>query len=65
LKSQRLFQLLLSDEQNTSAIVINAVKELIKIKRNLFTQLDEKTVYLYLDELVYKMATTDLDDVGM
>lgn len=65
MKSQRLFQLLLSDEQNTSAIVINAVKELIKIKRNLFTQLDEKTVYLYLDELVYKMATTDLDDVGM
>ena len=65
MKSQRLFQLLLSDEQNTSAIVINAVKELIKIKRNLLTQLDEKTVYLYLDELVYKMATTDLDDVGM
>ena len=65
MKSQRLFQLLLADEQNTAAIVINAVKELIKIKRNLFTQLDEKTVYLYLDELVYKMATTDLDDAGM
>ena len=65
IKSQRLFQLLLNDEQYTAAIVIQSVKELFKIKRNLIRQLDEKTVYLYLDELIYKMATTETTEAGL
>ena len=57
--------MLLNDEQYTSSIVLNAVKEILKIKRNLIKQLDEKTIYLYLDELIYKMATTEVSEAGL
>ena len=65
LKSQRLFQLFLNDEQNTSAIVMNTIKELFKIKSDLINKLGEKHLFLILDEILYKMATSDLKEVGM
>ena len=65
LKSQRLFQLLLNDEQYSSSIVMNAVKDIFKTKRNLIKQFDEKTIYLYLDELIYKMATVEISEAGL
>ena len=64
LKSQRLAQLLLSDEHNTSAAVMLAIKDIIQIKRNLITQLDEKTLHLILDEIVYKLAMSEMNEVG-
>ena len=44
---------------------MNTVKEIFKIKRNLIRQLDEKTVFLYLDELIYKMATNETTEAGL
>lgn len=64
LKSQRLAQLLLSDEHNTSAAVMLAIKEIIQIRRNLITQLDEKTLHYILDEIVYKLAMSEINEVG-
>ncbi len=65
MRSQRLFQLFLNDEQNTSAIVMNTIKELLKIKSDLINKLGEKHLILILDEILYKMATSDLKEVGM
>ena len=65
LKSPRLFQLLLNDDQNTSAIIMNAIRDIIKCKRNLLDQIDEKTLYSFLDELIYKMATCELIETGL
>jgi hypothetical protein len=65
LRSQRLFQLFLNDEQNTSAIVMNTIKELLKIKSDLINKLGEKHLIVILDEILYKMATSDLKEVGM
>ncbi len=60
-----MFQLLLNDEQNTSVCVMNAYKDIFKIKRNLLTQFDEKSLNLLLDEIIYKMATSELVEVGL
>ncbi len=65
MRSQRLFQLFLNDEQNTSAIVMNTIKELLKIKSDLINKLGEKHLIVILDEILYKMATSDLKEVGM
>lgn len=65
LKSQRLFNLLLNDEQYTSAIMLNTYNSLININKSLLSQLDEKSLNLLLDEIVYKMATCELADCGM
>ena len=65
MRSQRLFQLFLNDEQNTSAIVMNTIKDLFKIKSDLINKLGEKNLILILDEILYKMATSDLKEVGM
>ncbi len=65
MKSQRLFQLLLNDEQNTSISVMNSYKDIFKLKRNLLSQFDEKSLNLLLDEIIYKMATSELAEVGL
>ena len=65
MKSQRLFQLFLSDEQNTSMIVMYAYRDLFKIKSDLINKLDEKGLFLILDEIIYKMATSELKEVGL
>ena len=65
INSQRLFQLLLTDEQNTSAIVMNTLKSIFMIKRSNITKMPEKTVNLFLDEIIYKMATSELRDAGL
>lgn len=60
-----MFQLFLNDEQNTSAIVMYTLKELFKIKSDLISKLDEKSLFLILDEIMYKMATSELKEVGL
>ncbi len=65
MRSQRLFQLFLNDEQNTSSIVMNTLKDIFKIKSDLISKLGEKTLFLILDEIMYKMATSDLKEVGL
>ena len=65
MRSQRLFQLFLNDEQNTSSIVMNTLKDIFKIKLDLISKLGEKTLFLILDEIMYKMATSDLKEVGL
>lgn len=65
LNSQRLFQLLLTDEQNTSTIVMSTLKSIFMVKRSLISKLPEKTVHLFLDEIIYKMATAELKEAGV
>ena len=65
LKSQRLFQLLLTDEQNTSTVIINNLRDLIVIKRDLMNQMGDKSLFLIIDEIIYKMATSELKEVGL
>ncbi len=65
LKSQRLSQLLVSDEQNTSAMVMTAIKEIFQAKKKLISQLDEKTIHLFLDEAMYKLVISDINKVGL
>jgi len=44
---------------------MNTIKELLKIKSDLINKLGEKHLILILDEILYKMATSDLKEVGM
>jgi hypothetical protein len=64
LKSERLLQLLLNDEQFTSAIVMNVYREVISMKINSIKQLDEKYFIFILDEVVYKLAVSELIETG-
>lgn len=41
-----------------------AIKDILQIRRNLINQLDEKTLHMILDEIVYKMATSEMNEVG-
>lgn len=65
LNSQRLFQILLTDEQNSSAIVMNTLRALFMIKRSFISKLPEKTTHIILDEVIYKLATSDLREAGL
>ncbi len=64
MKSERLLQLLLNDEQFTSAIVMNVYREVISMKINSIKQLDEKYFIFILDEVVYKLAVSELIETG-
>lgn len=46
-------------------IVMYAYKDMFKIKSDLISKLDEKTIFLILDEIMYKMATSELKEVGL
>ncbi|CAF0736431.1 unnamed protein product [Brachionus calyciflorus] len=62
--SQRLFQLLLNDDQKTSSIVIDTYNEILKAKKILLKKLPENVLYSFLDEIIYKLATCELIDAG-
>ena len=64
IKSERLLQLLLNDEQFTSAIVMSTYREIVLAKKSILRQLDDKTLFYILDEVVYKLATSDLTEIG-
>jgi hypothetical protein len=44
---------------------MNTLKDIFKIKSDLISKLGEKTLFLILDEIMYKMATSDLKEVGL
>ena len=65
LSSQRLFKLLLTDEQNTATTVINTFKNMFMIKKSSISKLSEKTLLLILNEVIYKMVSCDLKETGL
>jgi hypothetical protein len=64
LKSKRLTQLLLNDEQTTSTSVIDTLRRIFEIKYDILERLDDKTLYLILDEIIYKIVNSESPDVG-
>ena len=44
--------------------MINVLKELFAIQINIIHKLDEKTLNSILDEVIYKLTTSDLLEVG-
>lgn len=60
-----MFELLLTDEQYTAAVMLNTYTSLLKVKASLLRQLDEKSLHALLDEIVYKMTTATLAECGM
>jgi hypothetical protein len=56
--------LLIADELETATIVINVLKDLFSIQINVIHKLDEKTLNSILDEVIYKLTTSDLLEVA-
>ena len=44
---------------------MNAIREILEAKKKLISQLDDKTIHLFLDEAIYKMAMSDIGEVGL
>ncbi len=56
--------MLIADELETATIVINVLKDLFSIQINVIHKLDEKTLNSILDEVIYKLTTSDLLEVA-
>ena len=57
-------QLLITDELETATIVINVLRDLFNIEISVIHKLDEKSLNAILDEVIYKLTTSDLVDVA-
>lgn len=65
LRSPRFFQLFVTDELDTSVSFMRNLKELIKVRQDSISKLEEKFLYPILDEIIYKYSTSNLIDVGV
>jgi hypothetical protein len=57
-------QLLITDDLETTTIIINILRELFAVQINVIHKLDEKTLNAILDEVIYKLTTSNLLEVG-
>ncbi len=59
-----MLQLLLNDEQLTSSQTMLTYRDILSFKTKYTNQIEEKLLYSILDEVVYKLATSELSELG-
>ncbi|KAG2459597.1 IQCB1 protein, partial [Polypterus senegalus] len=59
LKSEHFLQLLLTDDVETGVIVMSVLQNLIRVNGKVFGELEETTEFAILDELVFKLSSTN------
>ncbi|XP_043550448.1 IQ calmodulin-binding motif-containing protein 1-like [Chiloscyllium plagiosum] len=64
LQSDRLLQLLLTDDVETGAIMVSVLLGILQVNRTVLFSVDEKNILLILDELIYKLFATSNPVIG-
>ncbi|XP_072436040.1 IQ calmodulin-binding motif-containing protein 1-like isoform X2 [Chiloscyllium punctatum] len=64
LQSDRLLQLLLTDDVETGAIMVSVLLGILQVNRTVLFSVDEKNICLILDELIYKLFATSNPVIG-
>ncbi|RMZ93603.1 IQ calmodulin-binding motif-containing, partial [Brachionus plicatilis] len=62
--SQRLFQLLLNDDQKTTTVVIQTYNSILNTKNSILRTLPESVLNSFLDEIIYKLASNEQSETG-
>ncbi|XP_048391021.1 IQ calmodulin-binding motif-containing protein 1-like isoform X2 [Stegostoma tigrinum] len=64
LQSDRLLQLLLTDDVETGAVMVSILLGILQVNRTVLFSMEEKNVRIILDELIYKLFATTNPVIG-